>query len=261
MIRNIILILAALYSLKSWAELDYNFKGTLRTYPTGIAATSEVGYGYKLWGSGDVMYGYIRPGINIQKSGVVNYAGAQLDFFPVSFFGVSYGKTYGKKDHDDFSGFDCVELLCEHSVEKDILKVSLVLAVKKFKLLYFYNQQDFKNKTGFSFFAEEFSNLVGFQDAKLKTNVAVLGYDLSKDLMLGLLGMFNEIENSNTNLGSSLVNVGTNKSNMMMLIGNLKRKNISYQLGLGAFENRYDKTHFSGLFVVTWNGAKGLRLF
>lgn len=262
MIRNLILLLAACYALKSYAQLDYNLKGTYRSYPSGIAANSDIGYGKKIWGEDSkVMYGYLRTGVNIQTSALVNYVGAQFDFYPVSFLGLSYGKTYGKKSYDDFSGFDCSELTCKHSVEKDTLSVNLALAYKKFKFIYNYKKQDFKNKTGNSFFAEEFSNLIGYKDAKLVTHTTVYGFDLSRNFMIGLLGVYNKMTNPSSIDAISSVDVGTGDSLMAMLIGSYKKKKITYQVGLGAFENRKNNQNFAALFIVNWNGSLGVKLF
>ncbi len=244
-----ILIFAAFYALKSLGNVDYDVRASLRGYPSGIAVQSDIGYGQKLWGKDDVMYGYIRPGINLQSSAVVNYAGAQLDFYPISFFGVSVGKTYGNRSYDDFQGFNCQELSCENSIEKTHLAINLALAYKKVKFINFYKKQDFDNKTPGSFFAEEFSNLVGFEGDKLATNASILGYDINKNLMIAYLHMYNKMENTNQ------------RSRMNLILGNYKKGQFTYQVGAGNFYNRNSKNHFSALFVVKWTGAKGLRLF
>ena len=249
MIRNLILIFAALYALKSFGNLDYDLRFTSRSYPQGMAFQSDIGYGHKLWGSGDVMYGYIRPGINFQASGVVNYAAAQLDFYPVSFLGFSVGKTYGNRSFDKFQGFDCETLSCENSIEKNHLAVNLALGFKNLKLINLFKRQDFENESPNQFFAEEFSNLVGFEDDELTTNITFLAYEFNKNFLLGLFHMYNKMDKT------------AQRSRTNLIMANFISGNFTYQTGIGTFNNRNDIDHFSALFIINWKGAKGLRLF
>ena len=249
MIRNLILLFASFYALKSFGKLDYDLRLASRSYPQGIAAQSDIGYGYKLWEKDKVMYGYLRPGLNFQASGVVNYAGAQLDFYPVSFIGISYGKTYGHRSFDEFQGFDCQSISCENSIEKNHLGVNIALSYKNIKLINLYKKQDFSNETPGQFFAEEYSNLVGFEDDELTTNVTLLGYQLTEKLLIGFFHMYNKMERTNQ------------ISRARLLMGNFTSGDFVYQAGIGAFENRNKVDHLSAIFILSWKGAKGLRLF
>ena len=249
MIKNLILIFAAFYALRSFGQMDYDLRATVRSYPRGLAFQSDVGYAQKIWGNDDVMYGYIRSGLNLQSSVVVNYLGAQVDFYPISFLGISFGKTLGHRDYDEFQGFNCETLSCTNSIEKTHLGVNLALAYKNLKFINFYKKQDFKNKTPGEFFAEEFSNLVGFEDDELVTNVSLLGYDINSKLMVGLLHMYNKMDKT------------SQRSRMNLFLANYTSGAFTYQLGLGEFYNRNSHRHLSSLFVVKWTGAKGLKLF
>lgn len=242
-------IIALLLTLNVFAQFDSYLQGTFRSYPLGTALVSETGYGFKLYEKNKILYGYIRPAVHFQTSALVNYASTQLDIYPVSFFGFNIGKTKGAKSIDKLQGFDCSSVKCDGGVEKTYYSANLALAFKEYKLVNFYRrtQMDLENHQGY--FAEEYSNLIGYNKDTLSSLTTLLGYDLNKDVMIGYLRLHNKMKNLNQ------------KSTMNMLIGQYREDKKSYQLALGTFENRNEKTNFSMLLIFKYDFEKGLRLF
>jgi hypothetical protein len=252
MIKNLVLVIIALYALSAFANTDYSLQGTYRGYPLGASVDADAGYSFKLWESNKnkAFYGYVRPAAQIKTSGIVNYVSQQVDFFPISFLGFYVGRSDGFRNVNDLQGFDCAESVnCGSDLSKTYMGANLALAHKKFILLNLYRIEKLDYDTNQNFIAEETSNLIVSNDDEVKSLTTVFGYQLAEDKMLALLNVSYKSDDYNQD------------SNMLMALGQLTRGKISYQLGLGNFKNRNDKNHFSSLFIVKWSGEKGLRLF
>lgn len=252
MIKNIILVIIALYALSTFGQTDYSLQTTIRTYSLGASVDGDLGYAYKFWNSdkNKAFYGYFRPSVQIKTSGVVNYISQQMDFFPISFFGMYIGRSSGYRNLNDLQGFDCSNSVnCGADNTKGYYGVNLALAYKKFVLLNLYRVEEIDYDTKELFIAEETSNLIVKPEDTVKSLTSVFGYKLAEDKMLALLN----------------VNYTTKEydqdSQMTMLLGQFTKGKSSYQLGLGNFRNRNNKNHFSALLMYKWSGEKGLRLF
>lgn len=242
-------ILITIFTFISFAQVDYSLSGSLRTYTKGVAVVSDAGYGYKFWEKDKIMYGYIRPSINLQTSILVNYASAQLDFYPVSFIGFYAGKSIGAKSIDELQGIDCKSIKCDGGVSKNYYGTNIALALSKIKFIHTFKLQqiDLKNHQGL--FAEEFSNLIGRDKDVLITNTSILGFQASENSLLGLIYLQNNIKNNNQS------------SSMQMLLYQYKYENSSYGVAVGNHKNRFDHDHLSMLFLFKWDPQKGVRLF
>jgi len=252
MIKNIILVLIALYALSTFAEVDYSVQTTVRTYPMGASLDADIGYGYKFWESSKnkAFYGYMRPSAQVKTSGLVNYISQQIDIYPISFLGFYGGRSTGFRNLNELQGFDCANSVnCGADVTKGYAGANLALAYKNFILLNLYRIEEVDYDTNDLFIAEETSNLVVSDNDKIKSLTSVLGYKLSETKMLAILNVSYKSDDYNQ------------KSNMLMGLAQLTKDKSSYQLGLGTFRNRNKKNHFSALFMYKWSGAKGLRLF
>lgn len=243
-----VLILILLMT-SSFAKTDYFLQGSLRSYPLGTAVNAELGEGYKFYDQDKVFYGYVRAAVNLQSSVLVNYAQAQVEFFPVSFLGFYYGKSYGKRSSKKLQGFDCDEIECETDMSKNYFGVNLALAFKGIKFVNFYKRSSLDSKQENKYFAEEFSNLVGINKDILITHTSLLGYDLNENQMLGVLYLRNQMHNLNE------------KSVMTMLLWQQKYDDKSIQVGIGKFQNRESLSHFGTLILFKWDLEKGVRLF
>ncbi|EQC43598.1 hypothetical protein [Bacteriovorax sp. Seq25_V] len=241
--------LLLLITFNTFANLDYFLVGNFRSYPIGSALTGEVGYGKKVYEKNKILYGYVRPAINLQTSALINQASAQVDFFPVSFFGFYAGKTIGAKSTKKLQGFDCDTIKCDGGVSKSYIGTSLALAYKGVKFVSNYRRttMDLDNHQGY--FGEEFSNLIGLDKDRLSAYTGVLGYDLNPENFLAALYINNKMKNTGQT------------SQMKMMLYQYKPKNIAYQAAMGIFENRHGSELFSVLLMFKWDLEKGVRLF
>lgn len=231
-----------------YSQTDYFLQTSLRSYPVGAAVSAEAGHGLKLYEVNNVLYGYVRAAANVQSSVVINYASVQVDIYPVSFFGLYAGKTIGQRSAKKLHGFDCDEVKCDNNLDKMYYGANLALAYKKIKFVNYYRKTNITPEDN-TIYAEEYSNLIAIDKDILSTHTSLLGYDLNEKNMLGLLYLKNKIKNNDQS------------SQMTMLLLQHKVDKKSYQIAIGEFENRNNKSHFAGLFLFKWDFEKGLRLF
>ena len=100
----------------------------MRTYPIGAQFTGTLGGNFKLWGdSGNWKYGYLRGAVNLATSAVVNRAGLELQFFPISILGVSAGYDWGTRNYTP-KYLNCTVFECNGRVDRRYLKLNAVAA-------------------------------------------------------------------------------------------------------------------------------------
>ncbi len=103
-------------------ELDYNVGGGLRSFPWGAAIAGKIGWNEALWGVPPAMdpnaalpspwYGYLRPTLRLQTSGVVAAAEAAGEVFPVAILGFSIGHSSTHRN-TTLATLDCGALACD----------------------------------------------------------------------------------------------------------------------------------------------------
>lgn len=243
------ILICLLITLNLFAKTDYFLQGSLRTYPIGTALNAEIGEGYKFYDRNKILYGYVRAAANAQTSVLVNYIGAQVELYPVSFFGIYAGKSIGKRSTKKLQGFDCDEIHCDTKLNKDYYGANLALAYKGIKFINFYKKVRLDTKTDNEYFADEYSNLIGVSRDTVSSLMTILGYDLDENNMLGLLQL------------KSMINNLDQESTMRMFLWQHKKEDKSYQFGIGNFNNRNDKNFLGGIFLIKWDLEKGVRLF
>ncbi len=102
-----------------------------RTYPVGAQIAVLPGASQLLWGDPqDWKYGYVRAGLNLYTSAVVNRAGIELQFFPISILGVSVGYDSGTRNFIP-KWLDCDRYACTGRVDRRYARLNLFGAVKK----------------------------------------------------------------------------------------------------------------------------------
>lgn len=128
------------------AQTDAIVGTQARTFPmVGGEVFSEVGHGLQLWGPKVLperpspFYGFIRPSLGIASSAVINSFKGEIDFFPVSFFGVTGGYSQVYSDFD-FPFFDCTKIHCRGRTEKRYIEGKLALAHKGYVFLSTYKR-------------------------------------------------------------------------------------------------------------------------
>jgi len=129
-----IILISMLASLLSWSNVknfDLFFGAQGRTLPAiGAEVYAESGYNQLLWGkketSKDVLYGLIRPSLNVSSSAVINSTKAELEFFPISFLGLSVGRQYIHSNYE-FPFFDCDQVECKGTYERNWFEAKMAL--------------------------------------------------------------------------------------------------------------------------------------
>ncbi len=108
---------------------------SLRNYPLGASVSGTVGYGYELWrsssesGGPEWKYGYIRPSVKLQSSGVVNGATAEVEVFPISIFGFALGQNLSGRNLKPSDDFDCLTTHCGGRLQRSYLRTQAIAAM------------------------------------------------------------------------------------------------------------------------------------
>jgi hypothetical protein len=244
----LIFISLSIYSVN--ASVDYNIKAVTRTYPVALSFIGTLGYGYKFWGSDSgPLYGYIRPSVYAQTSGVINGIGAQVDFFPVSFLGFYTGAKVVSRGTDELGTYNCAVTICNGTMNRKYFGFKFALAFKGLFLFIDGKKESAEVKDRIGVFAEETSTLLGQSGGDDLTQVtSIIGYELTKTFSIGALvqhGQMKKIENK------SIMSLGITRMNF---------KPWSITIGAGQFHTRASTDHFTVLALFGWTGSKGVQL-
>ncbi len=239
-----------LLNASAFANVDYNIKAVTRSYPVALSFIGTLGYGQKLWGSeSGPMYGYVRPSAYVQTSGVINGAGVQLDFFPVSFFGFYGGSKKIKRSTDDLGSYNCSTTICNGTMSRNYIGSKLGLALKNFFLFVDGKKEDVEVDDRLGVFAEETGTLLGQSGGdKLTQITGISGFELSDTFSLGVLIQHSQMDKLKNN------------SVMTLGISRMKFDKWGLLLGAGQFHTRQSSNHFTVMALLTWTGSKGIQL-
>ncbi len=246
---KIILLLSILFSFPVFAKVDFKADIIGRSYPIGMALMPEVGYAKAIWQKDKIKYGYIRSSLNAKISGLVNYSSVNIEVFPISFFGISFGKFYGVRNLKNVQNFDCSVIKCDGVLKKTNIKIQFAIAYKNFSFLNIFNSQQLSFQNENFHFVEESSSLPGISNDKLSTNTSFLNYSLNEKWSLGFARIFNKMKNTNQH---TTLNIST---------VSMKLERWDIILGVGNFKTYQSVNHLSSLLLLKWKGSKGLRLF
>ena len=129
-----IYFLLLLSILPVWAapknfDLAYGIQG--RSLPSiGAELYAESGFNQKLWGKKeepkDVLYGLIRPNLQISSSAVINSVKGELEVFPISILGFAVGRQYIHSNYD-FPFFKCDDVICQGEYQRNYVESKMVL--------------------------------------------------------------------------------------------------------------------------------------
>lgn len=130
MILTLLLFLSStLWGANAHGDLALGLQG--RTGPSlGAETYLDTGYNLVFWGNrnkkSDVLYGLIRPSINLSSSGVINSVKGELEFFPISFLGVAWGRQIIHSNYE-FPFFNCDEVLCKGEFQRNYVEGKMAL--------------------------------------------------------------------------------------------------------------------------------------
>ncbi|MCO4794137.1 MAG: hypothetical protein KC493_10510 [Bacteriovoracaceae bacterium] len=251
---KILLLILILLPLSLKAEWDFKATQLYRSFPTGFYINATGGYSLPVWKADDkVLYGYIRPSVTGQTSFVVNAAKAQVDINPISFLNLYAGKSYTDRNFNDLDTFDCVALVCDTKLKRDFYGARLALGAGPILVMgeaKWYRSELDEHHPGRQY-ADELSSLVSSagSDTLFQRNL-IVGFKFSPNYMVGYLGQFNEMRNTQQT------------SKMQILLNQFHFSNgWSLIAGPGMFTTRDDSNIFTVLSLLTWKPVKGLPLF
>ena len=239
-----------LFSSSSYAQLDYKISHASRTLPSALSFKVDTGYSQKIWGeTSDINYGYIRPSIAVQSSAVVNYIHTQVSIYPISFFGINFGKSKGTRNVTTLHNFDCERVECGGRTTRLFFGTDFALAYKKLSLLTYIKRESIELSDNTNIYADEFSTLEASGKESVTSLTNILAYQVTKKWTSAFLLVHNSTKNT------------AQKSIMTMALAQYQLDKWSFGIGLGNFHTKTRSNHFSSLLLISWNGKKGLRLY
>lgn len=232
--------------------IDYQTNTVLRSQNVGFFTNAVVGKSHELWRNpkANFTYGFVRAAATAQTSFLVNSIMPQLDFYPISILGFYLGKDLTRRDLN-IPNFDCInEVTCKGWMNREFVGGRTALAFKDLYLMSEYRISKAHGQKANRPFAEERSSLIGHADYDyLHRFDLVAGLKLDEQYSVGYLLHRNEMQRFDN---STLMQMGFVRSQ-------LNQWNIL--IGNGTFRSRDDKTFYSALLMLQWNGSRGLLIF
>lgn len=227
------------------ASWDLSAEQLIRTFPTGLYLKSTAGLSKKFWqGDKPFLYGYIRPAITLQTSGLVNVGKAHVDFNPISFINISLGKAYTKRNISKISNFDCSKVICRGSLSRTFYGARMALRFKKFLFLggVKWTRVYLKEASLLSFADELSSTIASSGNDLLIQKTFLIGIQIRPKLLLGYLGQFSRMRNTSL------------ETKMHMLLTQYElNKRWKLSFGPGVFETRTGSKNLTLLSLINWN--------
>jgi len=215
-----------------------------RTYPIGAQIVGNLGVSYPLWGdTGAWKYGYVRGGINLMTSGVVNRAGLELQVFPISILGISAGYDTGVRNFIP-KWLDCDRYECVGRVDRKNVRVNLVAAYSGFSFGFLARYEEFKSFASSSKLVyDETTLLVGQHSGEnVFTMNPVVLYQVADRMSVGFMSLYSHAIDTG---GSS------NLYGPVMTYAPEPKLNILAGVGLDA--SPIVNSAISGFFVLQYN--------
>jgi hypothetical protein len=125
------------FTNSSHADFDFNIEGFSRTLPLAGFAEVQLGYDSLLWGSAgaaEVLYGYLRPYVELDTGGTYNSGLVGVEVFPISFLGIKAGQEWIQNDTKSIS-FHCSKYSCAGTSTRAFVESSLSVGFSGWFLL------------------------------------------------------------------------------------------------------------------------------
>lgn len=249
-----------LFTFNTFAHTDLSAGGALRTYPSlGAEVNAQIGYNFLLWGKGpgqnkkNYMFGLLRPSINFNSSSVINGYDARLEFYPISFIGLAAGKRTNISNYDGFSFFNCEQVRCIGTLNRNYQEFKMALIIKKLVAVgtvvvsnNTYSDEDNERRPVAEF---RFAMLANPKEDKLYRSQYIFGLSHSNNGIFGIAAEY----------------VGFDKSgqthNMDLLIYTTKAKKTTYIFGIGQFSSTHQPKGLIGVFQMRTDFLPSSKLF
>lgn len=215
-----------------------------RTYPIGAQIFGSGGVAYSLWGDASTWkYGYVRAGLNLMTSAVVNRAGIELQLFPVSIVGFTAGYDTGTRNFIP-RWLDCNVYECTGRVDRKHVRASLVAAYSGFSFLFLARYEELRgfnssNKLVF----DETTLVVGRREGEnVFTINPVLLYQVGERTHLGLMSLY-----------SHALDTGGYSHLYGPLVSHSTSPKFNILAGLGLNTSPIVQSGFCGFFQLQYN--------
>lgn len=232
---------------------DYSYAAGVRSLPLGLSAWGELGYNHLLWGdspsASNPFYGYVRPKVSLQSSGIVNRAdvGIDLAFWAPLVFEVTYAWDHRS---GDFSEFDCAQLQCRGLVRRAKVAAKLSAGYGDYFLLWDSLMEQVKAPLSVTQdVGDQYWSLraASAQDLMLSTELT-LGRKLSDQWSAGVVGARSRFQNTGENSTSA------------MAFASFKRASLRYFIGAGMYESSRSERGLATAFGLKWVGGESFSI-
>jgi hypothetical protein len=162
-----------------------------RTYPIGAQLLATGGYNLRLWGDTNTWkYGYVRTAANLATSAVVNRAGAEVQFFPISILGFSAGYDWGVRNIT-MKFLDCNVYECNGRIDRKYLRANALAAYHGVIFSFVAKYENLRAPIAQKLFFDEVTLLVGQSSGEntLTLNPALL-YTLNESYKVGATSLY-----------------------------------------------------------------------
>lgn len=248
-------------STKSFAHFDFSTAASLRSYPSmGAEVSIESGYNFKLWGNGPgadkkrVLYGLLRPAINLGSSAVINSYDARVELYPISFIALVLGQKNINSDFDEFTFFDCQKVRCKGSIKRDYTQFKMALGFWKILAMAnivasqnTYSHEDNNRDQQVAEF--RFAALANPEEDKMYRSQYVLAFKHSKKGLFGVLAEYVKFEDSEQS------------HNMDLIIYTTRPQRTTYVFGLGQFSSTHQEKGIIGVFQMKTDLLSSSKMF
>ncbi len=241
-------------------DWDYQLMFQGRSYTAGAVGQATIGHWFLLWGQSPLpslppvgpaeggspgwQFGYIRPVVTLQSAGVMNRATVELEFFPISIFGIAVGQ--GMHQRPNFSQqFDCKQVSCSGWLSRTSLRGQFVVGAAGLFAGFIVRREWVSSENKTKPFTDEGMGVLGNtgQDSLLTATWA-LGYQLHPKWAVG----------AQVIRGAALTH--PNHSLTSALFVNYFRGSTSYIVGGGSYVSDFVRPGFTMVTMIVFNGIR-----
>lgn len=251
LINSIFFFLLIVFPRNSSAQWDYGLGIGAQSLPMGGSAFFQGGYGQLLWDKTSVnpiYYSYLRPSFQFSTSGIINRGELALNYYPISFFGISLGHSKSLRLSNS-KVFNCDIINCLGILHSNFFKTEILLGYDHYFVIGKFRYNFLSPSSTGRPFGDENSYLIGNA-----TGDQLLAQDLIFGAKLG----------SHYKAGISL------SSKKMIHHGSLQqfktgffqmvRGKWVYILGAGIYESNVQKPGFTSYLLIQWVGISSIGL-
>lgn len=239
--------IALIFSMQTQAFFERKLGAMVISNPIGASLSAGLAYNYKVWSDSDVnfwKYGYIRPKVNYDTSYAINTFSGEIQLFPISLLGVSFGSFHAYRNVKELWSFNCDTYNCAGQLRRNFYRINLNLGYKDYVTSIAFTKDYLYTSDAYLPFVDYSSMLlIEGPSSEQDRLLAFFGYKLSEKLNVGVIEMYSQIHNKS----------GSNKSEAQFLAVNAKADDMNWVVGMGTFGSDYHEKFFSLLVKVSWS--------